>query len=139
MVKLRSLLVVDDSIPCIEFISLAVEAVGGVVVSSETQSPRALERVRAERPDLLLLDVKMPDLDGFSVLRLLRGEGNTVPVVMLSGSARQNDVDRAYALGCNGYLQKPTSIDGYRALAAALVAYWRRGELPVPRGAAGLV
>jgi CheY-like chemotaxis protein len=43
-----------------------------------------------------VLDVKMPDLDGFGVLSLLRAEGNPVPVVMCSGSALQKDVDRAY-------------------------------------------
>ena len=47
----------------------------------------ALDRIRAEKPDLVVLDVKMPDLDGFGVLSMLRGEGNPVPVVMCSGSA----------------------------------------------------
>jgi len=130
MAKLESLLIVDDSQRCIEIISKALEAEGGVCVSSETEPARALERIRQERPSLILLDIKMPGLDGFSVLSLLRGEGNTSPIVMFSGSARQADVDRAYALGCNGYVQKPSTIEDYRALASAIVTYWRRGELP---------
>ena len=130
MAKFESLLIVDDNQSCIEIISTALEAEGGVLISSETEPARALERIRSERPGLVLLDIKMPGLDGFSVLSLLRGEGNTSPIVMFSGSARQADVDRAYALGCNGYVQKPTTMDDYRALAGAIVTYWRRGELP---------
>jgi CheY-like chemotaxis protein len=130
MAKFESLLIVDDSQRCIEIISMALEAEGGVYVDSETEPARALERIRQERPSLVLLDIKMPGLDGFGVLSLLRAEGNTSPIVMFSGSARQTDIDRAYALGCNGYVQKPTSIDDYRALAGAIVSYWRRGELP---------
>jgi len=51
--------------------------------------------------------------------------------VMCSGSALQKDVDRAYASGCNGYIEKPTTLEDYRAMAAAVVEYWRRGELPL--------
>ena len=61
---------------------------------------------------------------------MLRGEGNPVPVVMCSGSALQKDVDRAYASGCSGYVEKPTTLEDYRAMAGAILDYWRRGELP---------
>jgi CheY-like chemotaxis protein len=90
----------------------------------------AVGRIRAEKPDVVILDVKMPDLDGFGVLSLLRNEGNSVPVVMCSGSALQKDVDRAYAGGCCGYMEKPSTLEDYRTMAAAIVEYWRRGELP---------
>jgi CheY-like chemotaxis protein len=130
MAKLTSVLIVDDNERCLEFMSLAFQGQGGVVVSAEVQPLKALERIRAEKPDLILLDIKMPELDGFSVLAHLRGEGNAAPIVMCSGSALQKDVDRAYALGCNGYVEKPTTLDGYRSMAGAIVEYWRRGELP---------
>jgi two-component system, OmpR family, response regulator len=130
MAKLESVLIVDDSERCIEFMALALEAEGGVNVTSETMPVRALDRIRQEKPGLVLLDIKMPDLDGFGVLALLRDEGNAQPVVMLSGSARQTDIDRAFALGCDGYFEKPGTIDDYRSMAGAVIAYWRRGELP---------
>lgn len=130
MAELGSILVVDDSERCIEIISMALEAEGGVKVSAETVSARAIERIRREQPELVLLDIKMPDVDGFTVLSLLRSEGNRAPVVMLSGSGRQTDIDRAYALGCNGYLQKPNSVAEYRQLASTIVDYWRRVKLP---------
>src|SRR5215510_13732206 len=87
MAKLASVLIVDDNPRCLEFMTLAFESQGGVEVSSELRPVAALDRIRAEKPDLVMLDVKMPEIDGFGVLSMLRGEGNSVPVVMCSGSA----------------------------------------------------
>jgi CheY-like chemotaxis protein len=72
----------------------------------------------------------MPDLDGFGVLSLLRREGHKAPIVMLSGSARQFDIDRAYALGCSDYPQKPSTLADYRQVARTILDYWRRSALP---------
>jgi len=130
MTKLASVLIVDDNPSCLEFMTLAFQSHGGVEVTGEMRPVAALGRIRAEKPDLVVLDVKMPDLDGFGVLSLLRGEGNPVPIVMCSGSALQKDVDRAYAGGCSGYVEKPSTLEDYRAMAGAIVEYWRRGELP---------
>lgn len=130
MSKLASVLIVDDNPRCLEFMTLAFTAQGGVQVAGETKPIIALDRIRTEKPDLVVLDVKMPELDGFGVLSLLRSEGNPVPVVMCSGSALQKDIDRAYAGGCSGYLEKPTTLEDYRSLASAIVDYWSRGELP---------
>jgi two-component system OmpR family response regulator len=134
MAKFDSVLIVDDSERCIEFMSRAFEAEGGIHVSSEMSPLRALARICDERPSLVLLDIKMPGLDGFGLLAQLREEGNALPVIMLSESARQQDINRAYALGCNGYFQKPSSIADYRALVSAVVGYWRRGELSAASG-----
>jgi CheY-like chemotaxis protein len=130
MSKLASVMIVDDNPRCLEFMTLAFSAQGSVSVTGEMKPVAALDRIRAEKPDLVVLDVKMPDLDGFGLLSVLRGEGNPVPVVMCSGSALQKDVDRAYAGGCSGYMEKPTTLEDYRAMADAIVDYWSRGELP---------
>ena len=120
MAKLASVLIVDDNPRCLEFMTLAFESQGGVEVSAEMRPVAALDRIRVEKPDLVMLDVKMPEIDGFGVLSMLRGEGNPVPVVMCSGSALQKD----------GYVEKPSTLEDYRAMAEAIVEYWRRGELP---------
>jgi CheY-like chemotaxis protein len=130
MTKLASVLVIDDNSRDLDFITLAFRSHEGVAVTGETKPVTALDRVRAEKPDLVVLDIKMPDLDGFNVLSLLRGEGNLVPVIMCTGSALQKDVNRAYAGGCNGYVEKPTTLEDYRAMAGTILDYWRRGELP---------
>ncbi len=130
MTKLANVLLVDDNPHCLEFLTQAFDAQGGVSVSSETEPGVALNRIRNEKPDLVVLDVKMPGLDGFSVLAALRGEGNVVPVVMCSGSALQRDVDRAYASGCSGYMEKPSTLEDYRSMAGSILDYWRRAEMP---------
>jgi CheY-like chemotaxis protein len=130
MAKLASVMIVDDNPRCLEFMTLAFSAHGSVAVASELKPVTALDRIRSEKPDLVVLDVKMPDLDGFGLLSMLRGEGNPVPVVMCSGSALQKDVDRAYATGCSGYIEKPATLEEYRAMAGSIVEYWSRGELP---------
>jgi CheY-like chemotaxis protein len=130
MAKFANVLIVDDNLHDLEFLTLAFQSYGHVNVSGEMKPVSALGRIRKEKPDVVILDVKMPDLDGFGVLSLLRGEGNMVPVVMCSGSALQKDVDRAYAGGCSGYVEKPSTLEDYRTMAGAIVEYWRRGELP---------
>ncbi|MFT3722767.1 MAG: response regulator [Hyphomonadaceae bacterium] len=130
MSKLASVMIVDDNPRCLEFMTLAFSAQGSVAVASEMKPAAALDRIRAEKPDLVVLDVKMPEIDGFGLLAMLRGEGNPVPIVMCSGSALQKDVDRAYAGGCSGYIEKPTTLEDYRSMAGAIVDYWRRSELP---------
>ena len=83
-------------------------------------------------PDLVVLDVKMPQLTGFEALMWLRSHPNCahLPVVMLSGSGLDNDVVRAYRLGANTYFQKPQTLDGLTALLRALVHYWWLAERP---------
>jgi len=109
MAKFESVLIIDDNANCIAFMSQALESEGGVQVSSEMVPLHAFARIEEEKPSLVLLDIKMHGLDGFGLLTQLRNSGNDLPVIMLSGSVRQSDVDRAYALGCNGYFQKPVS------------------------------
>lgn len=130
MSKLASILIVDDNETCAKFMSLAFAVQGGVTVVTETEPVMALQRIRAERPDLILLDIKMPDLDGLELLSLLRAEGNMAAVVMCSGSAIQRDINQAYSFGCNGYIEKPSSLEGYRSIARTILDYWRSAELP---------
>lgn len=130
MTRLANVLVVDDNPSCLDFMTLAFTAQGKVNVTGEMKPQTALVRIRNEKPDLVVLDVKMPEIDGFGVLSMLRAEGNTVPVVMCSGSALQKDIDRAYASGCNGYVAKPASLEDYRTMASVILDYWRRSELP---------
>jgi CheY-like chemotaxis protein len=122
--------VVDDNPRDLEFLTLAFESHNNVNVVGETRPVKALDRIRTERPALVVLDVKMPELDGFGLLAKLRREGYTAPVVMCSGSARQKDVNLAYSIGCNGYVEKPASLADYRLMAGAILNYWRKGELP---------
>ena len=78
------------------------------------------------RPDLILLDLNLPRLNGFEVLERLRASETyrTVPVIVLSASARQEDVLRSYQLGANSYLQKPAVFEEFTELLDVLGRYW---------------
>jgi CheY-like chemotaxis protein len=85
------------------------------------------------RPWLILLDLKLPRVDGFEVLERVRAAARirTIPVVVFSGSDDEVDVRRAYELGANSYITKPESMEGYRSIIRVLEAYWlRKVEMP---------
>ncbi|MCQ8897371.1 response regulator [Limnobacter humi] len=87
-------------------------------------------------PKLLLLDLKLPKLDGLEVLKFLRAQPvfNTMPIVVLSSSREISDVRKAYELGVNSFAVKPVQFDQYLTRISALVSYWMTiNELP--RGA----
>jgi two-component system, chemotaxis family, response regulator Rcp1 len=81
-----------------------------------------------ELPDLLLLDLKMPDVGGLEVLRALRADADlrTIPVIVLSTSARDQDVLEAFRLGADDYIAKPLRAEEFRAKVRAIPAYWSR-------------
>lgn len=83
----------------------------------------AFDIIRQQRIDLLLLDIKMPQVDGFELLARLRKDGlDTMPVVIVSGSGLAADRSRAEALGVDDYVQKAVDYTGFkRDLRAALV------------------
>jgi two-component system response regulator len=79
-----------------------------------------------EAPAVILLDLNLPRVDGLEVLRRLRADDRTkhLPVVVLTSSLRQGDIDRSYDLGANSYLQKPVEFRQFVETADALGAYW---------------
>lgn len=83
---------------------------------------------RAEHPlpSLILLDIKMPTMDGFEVLRWIRAQPgiSAIRVVMLTSSNDVKDVDTAYKLGANSFLVKPVDFDRFLEVARALSGYW---------------
>lgn len=87
-------------------------------------------------PKLVLLDLKLPKLDGLEVLKFLRSHDvfKTMPIVVLSSSREISDVKRAYELGVNSFAVKPVQFDQYLTRISSLVSYWLTiNELP--RGA----
>ena len=75
-------------------------------------------------PNLVLLDLNLNGDDGNEVLRRMRSDHPTVPVAMLSGSARPDELTRAYELGANGFLVKPLGIRALADLIEPAVRYW---------------
>jgi DNA-binding response OmpR family regulator len=121
----RRILVVDDEPRMIHFIRLNLEHDGFDVVEASSGT-QALDQLRDRLPDLVLLDVMMPDLDGFETLRLLR-EFSTVPVIMLTAKGDEEDRVRGLELGADDYVTKPFSP---RELVSRVRAVLRRTESP---------
>ena len=117
------ILVVDDERRMVGFIRLNLEQDGFEVIEAFNGS-EALERLRDSLPDLILLDVMMPDIDGFEVLRTLR-EISQVPVIMLTAKGEENDKVMGLELGADDYVTKPFSP---RELVSRVKAVLRRGS-----------
>ena len=81
----------------------------GYEVAEAEDGPAALAAAREHRPDLILLDVMMPGMNGYAVLEALRADAATrsVPVIMLTALAQRGDVERAAEMGVAGYVTKP--------------------------------
>ncbi|MBS1249850.1 MAG: Transcriptional regulatory protein KdpE [Chloroflexi bacterium] len=101
------ILVVDDEKRMVRFIRLNLEQDGFNVIAAH-DGAGALEQVRTQLPDLILLDVMMPDMSGFEVLRKIR-EVNTVPVIMLTAKGEEEDRIHGLELGADDYVTKPFS------------------------------
>jgi DNA-binding response OmpR family regulator len=121
------ILVVDDEPRMIKFIRLNLEHDGFDVVEA-ADGLAALKQVRDSLPDLVLLDVTMPELDGFETLRLLR-EISSVPVIMLTARGEEDDRVRGLELGADDYVTKPFSP---RELVSRVKAVLRRTETTPP-------
>jgi len=82
--------------------------------------------VTPPRPLIVLLDLKLPKVDGFGVLKRIREtEGlRTLPVVILTSSDTDDDINRSYALGVNSYVRKPVAFESYKSTIGALGQYW---------------
>jgi two-component system KDP operon response regulator KdpE len=123
----KLILVVDDEPRMVRFVRMNLE-LEGYQVSEAGSGMEALEKVRDDLPDLVLLDVMMPDMDGFETLEHLR-EISTVPVIMLTVKGEEEDRIRGLELGADDYVTKPFSP---RELASRIHAVLRRAEMPSP-------
>jgi CheY-like chemotaxis protein len=86
-------------------------------------------------PDVVVLDLKMPLMNGLEVLEWIRNESRrpAIPVVMLSGSGLEKDVEEAYRLGADGYFQKPQSVAALNQVLRVITDYWAMAEWPKKR------
>ena len=115
------ILVVDDEKRMVRFIQLNLEQDGFQVVTAYNGN-EALDQVRTQLPDLVLLDIMMPDIDGFQVLKKIR-EVNDVPVIMLTAKGEEDDRVKGLELGADDYITKPFSP---RELVSRIKAVLRR-------------
>jgi DNA-binding response OmpR family regulator len=131
-----TILVVEDEAPVARGLEYGLKAEGFAVVVAPN-GKKALEAARSVQPRLALLDVRLPDMSGFDILRALREEGMTLPIIMVT--ARDEEVDKVLGLelGADDYVVKPF---GLRELVSRVRAALRRayGELAPADGPASI-
>jgi len=120
----RRILVVDDEERMVRFIRLNLEHDGFQVIEAY-RGAQAIEQLRSGLPDLILLDIMMPDIDGFEVLRMIR-EISSVPVIMLTAKGEEEDRVTGLELGADDYVTKPFSP---RELVSRVRAVLRRTDM----------
>ena len=101
--------VIDDAPDIVEVVSLCFQLRwSGTTVVSANEGAKGLELIEAENPDVVILDIGLPDMDGFQVLRELR-RFSQVPVIMLTVKGKDTDIARGLELGADDYIIKPFS------------------------------
>src|SRR5438105_11023421 len=123
----KLVLVVDDEPRMTKFVRMNLE-LEGYRVAEASNGIEALQKVKNDLPDLVVLDVNMPELDGFETLRLIRQTG-AVPVIMLTVKGDEEDRIKGLELGADDYVTKPFSP---RELASRVKAVLRRTSMPAP-------
>jgi DNA-binding response OmpR family regulator len=131
------ILAVDDDLDLLKVIAFALRQAGYLVLEAR-DGPSALETFERERPDLVILDVNMPRLSGFEVLKRIRAGGSATPVMILTVRSSEEDQVEGLDSGADDYLTKPFSP---RTLLARVRALLRRAgvERPAPLSSGDLV
>ena len=128
---MTTVLIVDDEPNIVQLVRITLE-IAQVRVLEAADGQSALDRAVTERPDLILLDVDLPDVNGLEVCRRLKGDDRMTgtKIVMLTAAAQQDDVARGLAAGADQYLTKPFSPVRLLSIVEQLVPraiQWRLG------------
>ncbi|MEU6737487.1 response regulator transcription factor [Streptomyces physcomitrii] len=126
----RRVLVVDDEPALVDVLATSLRFLG-YTVDEAVDGRAALHAARENRPDLVLLDVMLPDMDGFEVVRRLRAGGSGVPVVFLTARESGKDVVTGLDLGADDYITKPFRLDEVAARVRAVIR--RTGAAAAPQ------
>jgi len=120
-IVLRNLTGMQDRVKCIAHLSDGQQALDYLQRAGEHRDP-----MTSPRPDLVLLDLRLPRVDGFEVLRRMKAidDVNHIPVVVLTTSGAENDIAAAYESGACSYLVKPAEFAAYVDLIRGLGHYW---------------
>jgi len=131
----EKILIVDDDRDTLRLVGLLLQRKGYEIIASE-RGAQGLEKAFQEKPDLILLDVMMPDMDGFEVLRQVRGNPATsgIPVIMFTAKTQVDDKVAGFEAGADDYLTKPTHPSELTARVKALLARTAQRKAPEPSG-----
>ena len=132
----EKILIIDDDLDTLRLVGLMLQR-QGYQISAATNGQQGLDKAFDEDPDLILLDIMMPDMDGYEVTRRLRANPSTMetPILMFTAKTQMNDKVIGFEVGANDYLTKPTHPSELQARVKALLARAseKRGDSPSGR------
>ena len=116
-------LIVEDNPANMKLATFLLESAGHTVLSA-TDAEAGLTLARGERPDLILMDIQLPGMDGLEATALLKRDDATsaIPVIALTALAMKGDEERIRAAGCDGYIAKPMRYQEFLAILGAQLA-----------------
>lgn len=122
----EQILIVDDNPTNLKLVAYLMRA-NGYVVSTAIDADAALAEIRVKRPDLILMDVQLPGIDGLELTRQLKADPDTrdIIIVAVTAYAMKGDVDKAVAAGCDDYVTKPIDT---RSLPGTIAKHLARKE-----------
>lgn len=132
MAEEKSVLVVEDEKNIVDILRFNLERKGYRVLEA-CDGEEGLRRAREEKPDLILLDIMLPRMNGFDVCAALRGDGDGVPILLLTAREEEDDKVRGLEMGADDYITKPFSM---REVIARVEANIRRTAMAAPAGSA---
>ena len=132
----EKILIIDDDVDTLKLVGMMLQKQGYTIVAANN-GPQGLELAESENPDLILLDVMMPDLDGYEVARRLRTNPLTsnTPILMFTAKTQLDDKVTGFEAGADDYLTKPTHPTELQAHVKALLSRATKGKLstsPLP-------
>jgi len=131
--RIPRVLVVDDEPNIRELVQVALKFHGCTVTTAATGAD-ASRQAEAVMPDMIVLDVMLPDIDGFEVCRRLRAQGNEVPVIFLTARDTSSDTVTGLAIGGDDYVTKPFSVEALVARVRAVLRRASRSRQPAQQG-----
>ena len=118
MRKMKKLLIVDDEEDFLDLLNNFLKKKYYQIYASRS-GKKALEIFHQEKPNLILLDIKMPDMDGFLVLEKIREVDQDIKIIVITGMDDRESIDKAKRLGADGYIVKPFDLDTLASTIAA--------------------
>ena len=107
----KKILLIDDEKDLSALVKINIEATTGYEVLMATSGREGIELIKTERPDLVLLDIVMPEMDGFEVLKLIKAIAPQLPVAMVTAVLDEKEAKRAFKAGAYEYISKPIHAD----------------------------
>lgn len=109
--SLKRILVVDDEVHVIQLVDLALRTEGFEVIAA-CSGQEALQKAASEKPDIILLDINLPDKNGLDVCKLLKANENTrrIPVLLLSAMSQEQKIEQGLSVGAVAYITKPFQV-----------------------------